>query len=633
MPMVEALQRLGRNWEAWAWLRLITQAQEDAGLASDATAEITEAIGRELNPKTPWIKVDDELVRLKGSKQWPLPNWNSLEIKPREIADGSRDSKHVRFETVGEAAGLRFSYFNGTQRPSSAPRLYEVDGGGVGVLDYDADGWPDLWFTQGNASPDNNDLFMKDGVFRNLSDGKFSNVTFAARISETGFSQGIAVGDLDNDGFDDVIVANIGANRWFRNQGDGTFEELQVGNETANQVWTASVLLADVNGDGLPDCYEVNYLAGKHLFTRDCPDLHGHLGVCPPLMFDAELDRLWINRGDGTFEDASDVAGVSKVAGRGLGIVTLRDDSHSKFPSLFVANDVTENFLFRHAESQAQANTTLDEIALVQGTAVDSDGRPQASMGIAADDFNGDGKLDFFVTNFYDDWNTLYLQQDAGLFVDATRGSGLGEPSLLMLGFGTQGVDANLDGNPDLVVANGHLVNDVHHRVPYRMLPQFFLNRGNAQFDEIPAKSLGNYFTRVRLGRGLALIDFDRNGREDFAVTHLYEPVELVANRTETQNHYLTLKLRARTSSRDAFGAKVTVVTENGTRIRELVAGSGFQAANERQLIFGVGNSTDIQQLTIDWPSGLSQEFSVSAVDSAWFAVEGWPKLVSDPIE
>ncbi len=639
-PLVEALLSLGRRWEAWGWLRLITEARAELKMPYEETKARALELGRSLDDEDPWVDPEPLADVLALVAKYAMPKWDGLrmaggESTELERADGAGDG--VRFALVTEQAKLAFAYYNGTEKPSPAPKLVEVDGGGIGVLDYDADGWPDLWWTQGSTWPPRPDSRWLDQLYRNRGDGTFQDVTSEARILEWGFSQGIAVGDFNGDGFDDVVVANIGRNRWFRNQGDGTFEEVTDEIGVEGEEWTSSLLLADLDGDGLSDLYEVNYLAGEESRTRRCPDRNGALRICRPMMFDAERDRVWLNRGDGTFADVSDSCGVSRYRGRGLGITTWRDAEDPGRLHLFVANDVTENFLWLRASSHGKAALRYREAALPAGVAVDADGRAQACMGIAVEDFDQDGRLDFFVTNFYDEWNTLYRHVADRLFVDATRESGLGRPSRHMLGFGTQPLDVNLDGLPDLVVANGHLVNETRFQVPYRMVPQCFVNLGNGRFAELTGGGLGEYFQRRWLGRGMARLDYDRDGREDFAVSHLYDRGELVANRCVGGYTWLAFSLRARTTAREAVGARVTLVTDASERTIELTAGSGYQASNERRLLFAwrtaeTGENAEtvspkVEQVIVQWPSGKESVFPAPAPNRDYIIVEGAAKL------
>jgi hypothetical protein len=248
-------------------------------------------------------------------------------------------------------------------------------------------------------------------------------------------------------------------------------------------------------------------------------------------------------------------------------------------------------------------------------------------MGVAAGDADGDGKLDLYVTNFYAEPNTLYLQGSGGMFVDATSVSGLRAPSYRMLGFGTQFIDGELDGELDLVVTNGHIEDLSYQQGPYHMPPQYFRGLGAGKFAELPPAELGEFFQGKYLGRGLARLDWNRDGREDFVVSHLGAPAALVANIAADTGHYLAVQLRGVKSARDAIGATVTIVAGGRRRTQWLTAGDGYQASNQRQLVFGLGPQTRVEKLLVRWPSGSRQEFADLAADQELILVEGSPRL------
>jgi hypothetical protein len=316
--------------------------------------------------------------------------------------------------------------------------------------------------------------------------------------------------------------------------------------------------------------------------------------------------------------------------GNGLGIVAADFGGAGRL-SLFVANDQDGNFYFANRTPLAGGCPRFEERGIVSGLTYDGNGKAKASMGVAAADANGDGKIDLFVTVFAEEASTLYVQEDAELFVDISGPSGLAEPSFAMLGFGTQFLDGELDGLIDLVVANGHVHEFPSEGVSGAMRPQYFRNTGAGRFKEIAASSLGAYFQHRYFGRGMARIDWNRDGREDFAVSSLEAPAALVTNQTEQPGHYLAVQLRGVLSSRDAIGAAVTVQVGHRLQVQWLTAGDGYQASNQRQLIFGLGASTRANRLSILWPSGLTQEFSDLAADQELIFVELSPQVTVLP--
>ncbi len=303
-----------------------------------------------------------------------------------------------------------------------------------------------------------------------------------------------------------------------------------------------------------------------------------------------------------------------------MGIVAADFDGSGRL-GLFIANDLQANHFYANMTSASQGPPRFMEHALLNGLAYDREGRPQACMGVAAGDADGDARLDLFVTNYVNEANTLYRQSTDGLFSDDTRTAGLTEPSFKMLGFGTQFLDADLDGQEDLVVANGHIDDFTHESFEYRMRPQFFRNLGG-KFEELPASTLGPYFAEKLLGRGLARLDWNGDDREDFAVSHLQNPAALLTN-TTTGGRSVSIRLRATNSARDAIGATVSVEAGQKRLMKQLTGGDGYAASNERKLVFGLGESEQADQVTVRWPSGSTETVTDVPAGTAWLLVEG----------
>jgi hypothetical protein len=466
-----------------------------------------------------------------------------------------------------------------------------------------------------------------DRLYRNLGDGRFKDVTAASKLAEDRFSQGAAAGDFDNDGFADLYVANVGVNRLYLNQGDGTFRDVGAAAGINAEGWTTSCLLADLNGDGLAEIYDANYIQGDGVYEKRCFQ-QGRGRACPPTIFEPQPDRFYLNLGDGRFEDRGESAGLRPPGGNGLGLVAGDFDGSGRL-NLFVANDQDANFYFVNRAPAPGASPSFVEQGVLSGLAYDGDGKAQACMGVAAGDANGDGRLDLFVTNFYQESNTLYLQDAGGLFADATAASGLRAPSYEMLGFGAQFIDGELDGHPDLVLTNGHIDDFSHQGIPYEMPAQYFRGLGDGTFAQPPAGDLGPFFQQKRLGRGLARLDWNRDGKEDFVVSHLDSPAALATNTSRRTGHFLAVQLRGRQSSRDAIGATVTVEAGGRSTKQWLTAGDGYQASNQRQLIFGLGKETRVDKLSIRWPSGAEQEFRDLASNREWIFVENSPRATA----
>lgn len=506
-------------------------------------------------------------------------------------------SSSVRFEDVHETAQLDFQYFNGN---TGSKYLIEAMGGGVSILDYDMDGWPDCYFPQGSQLPsDPQDDRHLDQLYRNLGGERFTNVTPQTRIVENGYSQGTAAADVNNDGFCDVVVANYGRSRLFINQGDGTFLDATDAWGLNETEMSSSIALADLDNDGNLDLYLVNYVDG----IRVCRDSQGRISTCNPQNFLGVQDRLYRNSGESTFVDVTTPSGVVDTDGKGLGVVIcdLDDDGWS---DIYVANDTTPNLLFKNL-GQMQ----FREMGLESGTALSPDGQAQAGMGIAAADFNGDLRTDLFVTNFYDESNNIYINRADMLFSDEAARGRIAAPSKPVLGFGAQAEDFDLDGHWDLIVANGHIDDFSYRGEPWKMPTQLFRNLGRAVFQACGTES-GEYFRENVLGRGVASFDWNRDGRKDFIVVHQDRPVALLENRTVTPNHSLTVELIGKAANRDAIGAQVLVrVGEKLTR-RDITGGDGFYTANQRRLCFGLGKAERPDSVTIRWPSGGEQKIA-----------------------
>ena len=621
----ELAEAVGCVWEASGWHQVIlgVDPQSAASLAAlqRLRAKLREGAPIVLDALNPVKQIDLSDVA--------LPRWDAESLGVHSSSSPGPASYQTRFAETAAAAGIDFRFFAGKEGDEDRGRMFQFTGGGVAVLDYDGDGWPDLYLTQGCRWPyAAGQTEYLDRLYRNRGDGSFEDVTERARLTEDGFSQGAAAGDFNNDGFADLYVANIGVNRLFLNQGDGTFLDVTRTAGIAGDAWTTSCLLADLNGDRLPDIYDVNYVQGADVYERVCTR-DGKPRACLPTIFEPQPDRFYMNLGDGRFEERTAAAGMDVGGGNGLGVVAGDFDDSGRL-SLFVANDQDANFYFSPGTDEPGAEPEFIERGVLAGLAYDAQGKAQACMGVAAGDADGDGKLDLFVTNFYEEANTLYLQDSSGIFFDADA-NGLKGPSYSMVGFGAQFIDGDLDGWPDLVVTNGHVDDFTHQQIPYQMPPQYFRGLGGGKFSELPPAELGEFFQGKYLGRGLARLDWNRDGREDFVVSHLDAPTALVSNASTKTGHFLAVQLKGVRSARDAIGARVTLVAGGRSRTGWLTAGDGYQASNQRQLVFGLGPHARVEKLLIRWPSGSLQEFADLAADQELIFVEGSPRVTRLP--
>lgn len=617
----ESAEAIGLIWEAAGWAEMAIRLDATSQWAKETTVRL----GR--------LTSDMPLTRIAPGRspaeefdlsQFPLPDWDSV-----RAVDGPQSEirnvpeSPIQFVDSAGPTGLSFRYFNGGDPVANGLRkMYELTGGGVGVLDFDNDGWPDLYLTQGSNWPSEPaSERLSDRLYRNGGVvGTFRDATESSTLKATGFGQGVAAGDINSDGFTDLYVSNIGSNQIYFNNGDGTFASVE-GADTAGGMWNTSCAIADLNGDGLADLYAVNYLTGPEVFTRSCEDLEGvERHTCPPSNFSAAQDKVYLNQGDGTFADQTATAGIAFSEGRGLGLIVARLTIEPGL-SVFVANDGSANALFQNRRAPHGA-VMFSEGGLASGLACNGSGRAEASMGVACGDVDGDGILDLLTTNFSAESNTLYIGQGEHSYVDKTSEFGLHAPTLQNLGFGTQFLDANLDGWLDLLITNGH-VNDFRYKgEAFQMPPQLFRNAGGEGFVEESRDTLGEFFAGQYLGRGLAILDWNRDGRPDAAISHLDVAAALLTNMTVDAGNYLAVRLRGVESERDAIGAIVTVKIEGRALVRQLTAGDGYQASNERQLLFGLGVATTVDELQIAWPSGKFQKFNHPGINRQLVFVE-----------
>lgn len=623
-------EQLGNFWEAYGWASVAASHPQSPEWSRQMTSRL-----KPILPTLSFERTDRKENPASTFDYDRLPLFETIDLElAGETVDVNRgpiDREQFAFRDRAESVGITFQYFNGSRDVANGTRhMYEVMGGGVAVLDLNGDDLPDLYFAQGGSwPPQKSNREFLDRLYLNTGSAGFVDVTQVSGIVENRFSQGVTGGDINSDGFADILVSNIGQNRLYRNNGDGTFTDISrdVGFDRSD--WSTSCAIADLSGDAHPELYIVNYLQGADLFTRTCGPTKD--GVCLPQHFQAAADHLFLNQGDENFADVTDSSGFDVPDGKGLGVVV---GSFGDSPGLnvFVANDTVANFFFESQESTENGIRRFREVALGSGLALSGTGTAQASMGVAAGDTDGDGTTDLFVTNFHGETNTLYRQLPGGIFEDVTLERKLRQPSLSRLGFGTQFLDADLDGRLDLVVANGHIDNfSQDGRIEYQMKPQFFANQGQTGFREASSETLGPYFGRRVLGRALARLDWNGDGKEEFVVTHLDAPAALLENTTKTVGNYIVLTLRGVHSSRDAIGTVVQVETDSVRLTRQLMAGDGFQASNQRVLTFGLGDDDLIRKLTVTWPSGRSNEILNVPANTRWIMIEGSQRLFAAP--
>ena len=617
--------QLGRLYECQTWCELTLAISPTNSVA----LELFNKLRQELQPETPWLLPHADLAAQIDLSSFPLPKLS----RPSDPTDASPQfvgmhASKLAFVDDAARVGLRFVYFNGDDVSSEGKRMFEYTGGGVAAFDYDLDGWCDVYLTQGTTWPTNpaNHEFL-DAIFRNVDGHRMQDVTTQVGIRDVGFGQGVAASDFNNDGFPDLYVANINGNRLYLNHGDGTFADVTVASGLATaSYWTTSCLVADLDGDSLPDIYDVTFLEGDDIFSRICRGDDGRPRSCAPAGFAAAIDHVFQNQGDGSFREVTREWGFDAPNGDGLGIVA-GDFDETGMLSVFVGNDGRANFFFV-PEATTAPISRWNEIGVISGLAFDDSGAAQACMGIGAGDANNDGRLDLFVTNFYNESNTLYINLGSRTFTDRARAMGLREPSWSMLGFGTQFIDADRDGWEDLILVNGHVDDFTHKQIPYKMQPQFFHNQGTRYVERFAA-DLGPFFDQPRLGRGLARLDWNRDGLTDVVISQIGDPAALLTNRTVNPGNGLAIKLVGTKNSRDAIGTRVTVKSATHHLTRHLTGGDGYQASNERRIELGLGIDLTPVEIEIHWRGGAVESFQDVEINREILAVEGRGKLLT----
>jgi hypothetical protein len=515
------------------------------------------------------------------------------------------------FVDVAAASGITFQHFD----PATPMHyIHETLGSGLGWIDYNNDGWPDLFVVQdgpvrpGSATgpPPTNKLY------RNNGDGTFTDVTEEVGLARGGLGMGCAVGDYDNDGWDDLVVTYVGGVVLYHNEPDGKggrrFVDVTAKAGLRDPHWATSCAWGDVDGDGLLDLYVCNYCEVDLDHYPDCrTEGTGRRRICPPIYFPSVTHRLFRNNGNGTFTDVSTPSGVAGVLpAPGLAVLMADLDEDGKL-DVYVANDLKPSYLFHN-----QGGGRFVEKAILSGCGLDFMGSELAGMGIDAGDLDGSGRPSLFVTNFQNRPNMLYLNRGGLRFEDASFASGLGSASLSRLKFGTVFLDADLDGHLDIAVANGHIQRD-NEQISGNATAQeaqLFLGDGRARFREVSDRA-GEYFRQRYLGRGLAWADFDNDGRPDLAFSHNGGPVALLHNRTETANGWLGLELvgDGKKSNRNAIGARVAIEYAGRRQVRFVNGGGSYLSANDRRVLAGLGSAGRADRVTVTWPSGRKQEF------------------------
>jgi len=503
---------------------------------------------------------------------------------------------------VTAQAGINFHHNSGAYGGKLLP---ETLGSGCAFLDYDADGWPDILLINSMDWPGHKRQRSTLKLFRNNRNGTFTDVTKAAGLDLELYGMGVAVADYDNDGFPDIFISCVGQSRLFRNTGKGTFTDVTQKSGLLNkQGFSSSALWFDYDRDGLLDLFVCNYVRWSAEHDVFCSLDGKNKSYCTPEAYRGDTCWLFRNRGDGTFEDVTSTSGIFDTSSKSLGVAML-DFDQDGWPDLLVANDTQPNKLYRNLR-----NGKFKDVAVEMGLAFSNEGKARAGMGVDCADFDNSGKPGVIITNFDNEMLGLY-RSNGKSFDDVAMQAGLGPASRNTLGFGCVFFDADLDGRLDLAVANGHIddtVRNIRGNVGYAQAPQLFLNQGNAKFLEV-ASQLGGNFAQSKVGRGLAVADFDRDGDLDLLLTTNNGPAYLYRNDQLAGNRSIRLHLIGTKSIRDAIGATVRLYSNGQIQSRQVRSGSSYLSQSELPLTFGVGKQDEIEKIVIDWPSGKTEEY------------------------
>jgi hypothetical protein len=520
------------------------------------------------------------------------------------------------FKEVAAEAGLSATTVFGGKEANRY--LLETTGTGVALFDYDGDGFLDVFLVNGTTL----EGFPKgkepiNHLFRSRGNGTFEDVTARAGVGASGWGQGACTGDYDNDGHEDLYVTYYGQNRLYHNRGDGTFEDVtaRAGLLDKRTRWGTGCAFLDYDRDGRLDLLAANYI-DLDLARAPTPDsgLCRYKGVkvaCGPPGLTGGKNVLFHNRGDGTFEDVSDKSGITKASGTyGLGVSTLDFDDDG-WVDAYVANDSNPSALYRNNH-----DGTFTDVAVTSGCAYSQDGKPQAGMGVAIGDYDHNGTMDIFKTNFAGDTSTLYANSGQGFCDDRTFAAGIGV-NTRWLGWATAFVDLGNDGWLDLFLANGHVYPEVAQlktEAAYAQRKVVYVNRGNGRFEDV-TEQLGAPATTPRAARGAAFGDVDNDGDVDIVISNVNAPPDLFRTDTEAGRHWLLVKLTGTTSNRSAIGARVGCTAGGMTQWEEVRGGGSYISQNDLRVHFGLGETTKVDRLWVRWPSGLEEEWRELAAD------------------
>ena len=528
----------------------------------------------------------------------------------------SAQNQPITFRDITEQAGIHFTHNNGAFGKKYLP---ETMGPGCAFIDYDNDGYPDILLVNGQDWPGHQRSVTTPKLYHNNHDGTFTDVTRKAGLAIPMFGMGVAIGDYDNDGYDDIFLTALGQSHLFHNNGNGTFTDVT----KAAGLWgpnefSISAAWVDYDRDGRLDLVVANYVQWSQQGDLFCTLDGTHKSYCTPESYKGTAARLWHNLGNGKFEDATQKAGLGDATSKSLGVAIL-DYNNDGWPDILLANDTQPNKLYLNKH-----DGTFEEKGVPAGIAFSEDGVARAGMGVDAADYDRSGRASLIISNFSNQMLSLYHNEGNGLFVDEAPHSEVGRATLVTLGFGCFFFDYDNDGWPDIFVADGHIENEIERvqkRVSYAEPPHLFRNLGGGKFQEVTTQ-LGAGFAAPKVARGAAYADIDNDGFLDLLVTTNGGRVYLFHNENGTA-HSLRLKLVGKRSNRDGIGAVVRVSAGSDKQWKMMKSGSSYLSQSELVLTFGLGEKTKADSVEIEWPSGQVDKISGLAGDQTATVEEG----------
>ncbi|WP_231602672.1 CRTAC1 family protein [Neorhodopirellula pilleata] len=631
--VVEGLTKLGRSLEAvlWTAISLSHQSRSTEGLDQAAAQREMDQLNR---TRIELVKSGDAFpsasTRLAGLELEAFPRFDLTAQRKRWLAGAKligssphRPSQEESFPTppspmpifrdVAAQVGLHHTYQVASKPQDAGFMIYQTFGGGVAVLDYDMDGWCDLYLAQGGSDFPEFVGSTSDQLHRHV-DGHLFDATIAAGVLDYRYTIGVTSGDWNQDGFADLAVAHLGANALLINNGDGTFRSEPTDSFNDRTLVSTSIAMADLDGDHLPDIYEMNYVHDSTINRKPSVDDEGIFEMVAVADYRPAMDRLLFNDGRGE-RFVRPISESNDDRSTGLCVLIANFDTHLG-NEVYVGNDVRPNQLWNR-----QQNGQWIDSAPLTGVALGFDGLRTASMGIAAADFDQSGSFDLHVTNFEAMPSRFYVSRGS-TFQDRAISWNLNRSTTPLMGFGTQSLDHENDGRPDLIVTNGHIENIPLDTSPFQQPMQLFLNRGD-HFELLENADADHYSGSKHVGRSIARLDFNRDGRSDCIVTHLGEPTALLINQSESAFHWAEFQLVGIRCERDAIGAKVDVRSGAKRWTNWLFGGDGYLCKNEQVVPFGLGDASSIDSVTITWPDGIEQVILSPQIDRRHIVIQG----------